>query len=88
MKKSVFTGTLSLLLLIGGCSTTPVAGPAGPPGPPGDPSAADRDRDRDRERDRDKDHDRDAGRPGDAPSCPAGQHPDRDHDGRPICVRD
>jgi hypothetical protein len=87
MKKSLFTGMLSLLLLIGGCST-PAAGPAGPQGPPGDPNAADRDRDRDRDRDHDKDHDRDAGRPGEAPSCPAGQHPTTDHDGRPICVRD
>jgi hypothetical protein len=87
MKKSLFLGTLSLVLLIGGCSTAPVAGPAGPQGPPGDPSQADRDRDRDRDRERDKEHDRDAARPGEAPSCPAGQHASTDHDGRPVCVR-
>jgi hypothetical protein len=90
MKKSLFTGTLSLLLLIGGCSTTPAAGPAGPQGPPGDQGAAGQDanRDRDRDRDRDKEHDRDAARPGEPPSCPAGQHPYTDHDGRTTCVRD
>jgi hypothetical protein len=88
MKKSLFTGTLSLLLLIAGCSTTPAAGPAGPQGPPGDPGAAGQNADRDRDRDRDKDRDRDATRPGEAPSCPAGQHPYRDHDGRTSCVRD
>jgi hypothetical protein len=88
MKKSLFTGTLSLVLLIGGCSTTPAAGPAGPQGPAGDPGPSGQDRDRDRDKDRDRDRDRDAARPGEAPSCPAGQHASTDHDGRPVCVRD
>jgi hypothetical protein len=88
MKKSLFAGTLSLLLLIGGCSATPAAGPAGPQGPPGDQGAAGQDRDRERDKDRDRDRDREAGRPGEAPSCPAGQHPYTDHDGRVSCVRD
>jgi hypothetical protein len=88
MKKSLFTCTLSLLLLIGGCSTTPAAGPAGPQGPPGDQGAAgqdaNHDRDKDRDRDRDKDRDRDAGPP---PLCAPGQHPSKDSAGRWACVR-
>jgi hypothetical protein len=87
MKRSLFLGALSLMFLVGGCSTTPAAGPAGPQGPPGDQGAtgqnADHDRDRDRDRDRDKD--RDAGPP---PSCTQGQHPSKDPDGRWACVRD
>jgi hypothetical protein len=88
MKKSLFAGTLLLMLLVGGCSTAPAAGPPGPQGPPGDPGPSGQDRDRDRDKDRDRDHDRDAARPGEAPSCPAGQHAATDHDGRVICVRD
>jgi hypothetical protein len=92
MSKSLFLGALSLMLLIGGCSTTPAAGPAGPQGPPGDQGAAgqnadrdrDRDTDRDRDKDQDKDRDRDAGPP---PSCTQGQHPSKDADGRWACVR-
>ena len=89
MKKSLVAGSFALLLLVGGCSTTPAAGPAGPQGPPGDQGAAgqdaNHDRDRDREKDRDRDKDHDAGPP---PSCTQGQHPVNDSDGRWACVRD
>ena len=55
MKSSLITSTFLLGLLIGGCSSTPAAGPQGPPGPQG---ASGYDRDRDRDRDRDADHGR------------------------------
>jgi hypothetical protein len=85
MKKSLIAGSFALLLLVGGCSTTPAAGPAGPQGPPGDQGASGQnaDHDRDRDRDRDKDRDRDAGPP---PLCAPGQHPSKDG-GRWACVR-
>ncbi|MGB7752729.1 MAG: hypothetical protein WCF88_14345 [Candidatus Acidiferrales bacterium] len=85
MKKSLIAGSFALLLTVGGCSTTPAAGPVGPQGPPGDQGAAGQNADRDRDRDRDKDRDRDAGPP---PSCTRGQHPAKDPDGRWACVRD
>ena len=87
MKRSLFLGALSLMLLVGGCSATPAAGPAGPQGSPGDQGASGQnaDRDRDRDRDRNRDKDRDAGPP---PECTRGQHPVKDSGGRWACVRD
>jgi Spy/CpxP family protein refolding chaperone len=80
MKSSLIASTFLLVLIIAGCSATPAAGPQGPPGPQG-PSGYDRDRDRDR----DADHGRqDQGREDQSPSCPPGEHRDRDKG----CVRD
>jgi hypothetical protein len=78
MKKSLFAGALSPVLLIAGCPTNPAAGPGGPQGPPGALGPSNQARDRDR----------DAARPRQAPSCPAGQRPYTDHDGRVTGVRD
>jgi hypothetical protein len=82
MKVSLVSSAFLLGLLVAGCNTTPAAGPAGPQGPPGPQGASDRDRDHDRDRDADRDR-QDQGRQDEAPSCPAGEHRDRDRG----CVR-
>jgi Ni/Co efflux regulator RcnB len=84
MYKSLVTSSFLVVLLIAGCSATPVVTPA-----PAQPqSDADRNRDRDRDKDRDQDRDRDRDRQTNAPSCPAGEHLFTDKDGRAVCARD
>lgn len=92
MKSWLFMSAL-LLVLVGGCNTSPaVPGPAGPQGAQGAP-APDQGHDRDRARqdqareDQARQDHQDQARQDQTPSCPAGEHVRTDN-GRATCVRD
>ena len=95
MKSSLIMSALLLTLLVGGCSTTPAAGPPEPQGaqgaqgdaapPPTKAPETDQERERDRDRDRERDKDRER-HEADA-RCPAGEHSETEG-GTTHCVRD
>ena len=92
MKSSLIMSAFLLTLLIGGCSTTPAAGPAGPQGaqgPPGEtaPPAQETDQERERDRERDRQRDLDRERHEADARCPAGEHSETEQ-GQTHCVRD
>jgi hypothetical protein len=94
MNKPLVISPILLMLLVAGCSSNPAAAP-GPPEPQREAAQGkDRDRDKDQNRNKDQNRDKDQGRSGDrdqqaqAASCPRGEHPSTDRDGRTSCVRD